>query len=418
MYRILFAILFLCPAVLLAQEATFVPPILSGNTAVGNAGAEGVVAPLSGSLQDRIVIASRDSILGDRIARISAEMEQLPQEHGQMWREFDITPHTRERRLPTGSIPPEQTLIDWIVRKTGASMWHTAPFGILNATSEKLYVYHTRETLLAIADIVDRFVCPQLWTDTCTLRIVATSRPDWLSRGHAHLRPIRIATPGVQGWIVERSVAQGLLAELARRSDFRELIPPQPLIAHGIQHNVVVKRQRQYLRDVQPNPSVLSGFAEDRVTMDEGIGLSLTPLAVLDGHNMDVNIKLDIVQIERMLTTPIDITTATNARQRFHIESPQVSSFNLDEIVRFPKNMVLLLDLGTVPLPNTTDDNSRNVLEEIARGINPARRGNVLIFIESTSGSVIPAVSSSPAAVITPVRAARNFESPYWQGIR
>jgi hypothetical protein len=89
----------------------------------------------------------------------------------------------------------------------------------------------------------------------------------------------------------------------------------------------------------------------------------------------------------------------------------------LDEIVRFPKNMVLLLDLGTVPLPNTADDNSRNVLEEIARGINPARRGNVLIFIESTSGGTAPAVSSSPATAL-PVRAARNFESPYWQGIR
>jgi len=431
MYRILFAILFaallLCPAMLspatlLAQDATFVPPILSGNTVAGNAATsnatmESAIAPASGSLQDRIVIATRDSMLGDRIARISAEMESLPQEHEQIWREFDITPHTRERRLPTGSTPPEQALIDWIVRKTGSNLWHTAPFGILTASPEKLYAYHTREVLLTIADIVDRFVCPQLWTDACTLRIVATSRPDWLSRGHAHLRPIRIATPGVQGWIVERSVAQGLLAELGRRSDFRELVPPQPLIAHGIQHNVVVKRQRQYLRDVQPNPSVLSGFAEDRVTMDEGIGLSLTPLAVLDGHNMDVHIKLDIVQIERMLTTPIDITTATNSRQRFHVESPQVSSFNLDEIVRFPKNMVLLLDLGTVPLPNTTDDNSRNILEEIARGVNPARRGNVLIFIESTSGGISPAVSSFPPA-IAPVRAARNFESPYWQGIR
>jgi len=397
---------------LLAQDATFVPPIPTGNQEHHLN-----TAPTSGSLQDRIVIASRDSVLGDRIARISANLESLPQDHEQMWREFDITPHTRERRLPTSSTPPEQALTDWIVRKTGTNTWLTAPFNILNADSEKLYAYHTREVLLVIADVVDRFVCPQLWNDACSLRIVATSRPDWLSRGHSHLRPIRIATPGVQGWIVERTVAQSLLAELARRSDFRELIPPQPLIAHGVQHNVVVKRQRQYLRDVQPNPSVLSGFAEDRVTMDEGIGLTLTPLAVLDGQNMDVNIQLDIVQIERMLTTPIDITTATNSRQRFHIESPQVSSFNLDEIVRFPKNMVLLLDLGTVPLPNTADDNSRNVLEEIARGINPARRGNVLIFIESTSGGTAPAVSSSPATAL-PVRAARNFESPYWQGIR
>ena len=343
-------------------------------------------------------------------------MEKLPQNHGQMWREFDITPHTQERKLPAGTILPEQTLLDWVVRKTGTNVWHTAPFGILTADSEKLYVYHTREIQLIVADIVDRFACPQLWNETCTLRIVSTARPDWLSRVHSYLRPIKIDSPGVQGWIVDKTIAQSLLGELGRRGDFKELIPPQPFIVHGIQHNVVVKRERQYLRDAQANPAVLSGFAEDRVTMDEGIGLSLTPLAVLDDQNMDVNIKLDIVQIERMLTTPIDITSATNARQRFLLESPQMAYFNLNEIVRFPKNMVLLLDLGTVPLPNTADDNSRNVLSEIAKGVNPARRGNVLIFIECTSSGAAPAASALPAA--TPARTARSIESPYWQGIR
>ena len=407
MYRTVFITLLACPAILLAQDAAFVPPLPTDTNSTERR---------LHSFQDRITIASRDNILGDRIARISATMEKLPQNHGQMWREFDITPHTQERRLPTGGIPPEQVLIDWIIRKTGASMWHTAPLGILQADSEKLYVYHTQEVLLMVADVVDRFVCPQLWNEACTLRIVSTARPDWLSRGHSHLRPIKIATPGVQGWIVEKTIAQSLLVELNRRSDFKELIPPQPVIAHGIQHNVVVKKERQYLRDVQPNPSVLNGFAEDRVSMNEGIGLSMTSLAVLDGQNMDVNIKLDIVQIERMLTTPIDITTATNSRQRFQLESPQMAYYNLDEIVRFPKNMVLLLDLGTVPLPNTADDNSRNVITEIARGVNPARRGNVLVFIESTSGSIVPAVSPPPNT--TPTRMAGNTESPYWQGIR
>ena len=411
MYRILFITLLLCPAVLLAQDAAFVPPLPSAETEY-RLNTTAATTPL----HDRIAIASRDSVLGDRIAKISATLEKIPQEHGQIWREYDITPSTQGRRLPPGATPPEQTLIDWIVRKTGANVWHTAPFGILTTDAEKLYVYHTREIQLNIADIVDRFVCPQLWNETCTLRVVATARPDWLSRGHAHLRPIKIDSSGVQGWIVDKTIAQSLLAELGRRGDFKELIPPQPLIAHGIQHNVVVKRERQYLRDVQANPAVLSGFAEDRVTMNEGIGLSLTPLAALDSLNMDVNITLDIVQIERMLTTPIDITSATNTRQRFQLESPQMAYFKLDEIVRFPKNMVLLLDLGTVPLPNTADDNSRSVLSEIARGVNPARRGNVLVFLECTSGGTAPTASTPPT--VAPTRTARGIESPYWQGIR
>jgi len=407
MRQILFALL-LCSPVLLAQEATFVPPLPAENATEP--------APVSTLLGDRIVVASRDSVLGDRIAKISATMEKIPQDHGQMWREFDITPYTQGRKLPTGSIPPEQVLIDWILRQTGAAMWHSAPFGILTADSEKLYVYHTKEVLLVVADIVDRFVCPQLWNESCTLRIVTTTRPDWLNKGHTYLKPIPIATQGIQGWILERTGAQNLLQELGRRGDFKELIPPQPLIAHGIQHNVVTKKQRQYLRDVQPNASALNGYAEDRVTIDEGIGLSMIPLALLDGQNMAVTIKLDVVQIERMLSTMIEVATAKNPRQRVQVESPQMSYFKMDEIVRFPNNRVLLLDLGTVPIPNTAEGDSRNIIADISKGINPARRGNVLIFIECTSGSAIPAVSSSPTT--QPVRTARGIESPYWLGIR
>jgi hypothetical protein len=408
LYRILFALI-LCAPVSLAQEAAFVPPIPVENA--------NTPAADSTPLNDGFIVASRDSVLGDRIAKISATMDKIPQENGQIWREYDITPFTKERKLPAGSPPAEQMLIDWILRKTGAARWHTAPFGILTADSEKLYVYHTKEVQLLVADIVDRFVCPQLWNEVCTLRIVSTSRPDWLNKGHSQLKPIPIATQGVQGWIVEKVTAQTLLQELGRRGDFKELLPPQPLIAHGIQHNVVAKKQRQYLRDVQPNPSALNGYAEDRVTVDEGIGLSMTPLAMLDGQHMAATIKLDVVQVERMFTTTIEIATAANPRQRVQIESPQMASFKLDEVVGFPKNKVLLLDLGTVPLPSTTDGDSRNVLAELSKGINPARRGNVLIFVECSTGNAVPAVTAAPSTA-APVRTARPLESPYWQGIR
>ena len=412
MHRILFLLL-LCSPVLLAQETTFVPPLPTGNPAAP--------APAPVPISENFVIASKDSILGDRIARISPMTDVVPQNHGQIGRIYDITPYTKDRKLPPGSPPPEQVLLDWILRKTGTPIWHTGPFSILKADSEKLYVYHTKEVQLIVADIVDRFVCPQLWNETCTLRIVSTSRPDWLSRGHSQMKPIPIATQGVQGWILEKSSAQNLLQELGRRGDFKELMPAQPFITHGVQHNVAVTRQRQYLRDVQPNSTSPHGYAEDRAVIDEGIGLSVTPLAMLDGQHMAATIKLDIVQVERMFSTMLEISTAANPRQRVHVESPQTASFKLDEVVGFPKNKVLLLDLGMIPLPNTVDDTSRNVLEEIARGVNPARRGNVLIFIENTSSGAAAAVTSTPVNTNTntaPIRTARPLESPYWQGIR
>jgi hypothetical protein len=127
MYRILFTV-FLCSPLLLAQEASFVPPLPTDNNA----------AFTSTAIGDKFLIASRDSVLGDRIAKISANLDRLPQNSGQMWREFDITPHTQGRKISAGSIPPEQMLTDWILRQTGTARWHTAPFSVLTADTEKL----------------------------------------------------------------------------------------------------------------------------------------------------------------------------------------------------------------------------------------------------------------------------------------
>lgn len=430
MYRLiplLFCFPVFAPAVsLFADDPAFVPPNVTENGNVSSTPAPAAAAqPVPAAVPTALVISSRDSVLGDRIAKISAAMDKIPQEHGQIWREYDITPYTKNRKLPNG-VSPEQAVIDWILRQTGTAVWHTTPFGILTADSEKLYVYHTKEIQLAVADIVDRFVCPQFWNETCTLRVIALSRPDWITKGHVYLKPIPIAAPGIQGWLLEKTGAQNLLQELGKRNDFKELVPPQPAIANGIPHNIVAKRQRQYLRDVQTSPTVLNGYVEDRAVFEEGIGLTVTPLAMLDGQSTATSVKLDVVQIERMITTMIEVPTSSNPRQRMQIETPQVSVFKLDEMVRFPKNKVLLLDLGSIPLPNTADNDSRNVLSDIAKGINPARRGSVLIFLECSSAGSIPAANPAPAAAVPATAVPATSVAPtntrtaesLWRGIR
>lgn len=355
-----------------------------------------------------VPIATKDPILGDRVARISNELKQIPKQAGQIWREYDITPYTQGRTFPAGT-KPEQTIIDWILRQTGTSIWHTAPFGILTADSEKLYVYHTKEVQLEIADIVDRFVSTQFVNDSCKIRVVAVSRPDWISSGHRYLKPIPIVTPGVQGWIVEKDGTQLLLQQLGRRNDFKEIAPPQFLIPNGIAHNVMSKRQRTYLRDVQANATALNGYAEDRVTFDEGFSVSFTPLAVLDGYKIDAIIKLDVVQIEKMIPLMVDMPTATNPRQRIQVESPQVAHFSLDEQIRWPKDKILLLDLGTIPLPSrdqsseASNNNILSGLKNLTGGIaSSTNRANILLFIEhvsSAASQVSPIIQQLQQAV-------------------
>lgn len=382
-------------------------------------------------------VGTADPILGNRIARVSNVLREIPKQADQIWREYDITPYTKGRSFPADS-KPEQTVIDWILRQTGTRLWHGSPFSILTADEEKLYVYHTKEVQLEIADIVDRFVNPRFFNESYLIRAVSLSRPDWITSGHQYLKPIPILSPGVQGWILEKQGKDLLFQLLGRRNDFKEIAPPQFLIPNGIAHNVASKKQRTYLRDVQANPTALNGYAEDRVTIDEGFGVSFTPLGVLDSQKVDAIIKMDIVQIEKMISLMIDVPTATNPRQRVQIESPQVSSFKLDEQIRWPKDKVLLLDLGTIPLPNQERAaESGSFFSGLTKGMTGSRRSNILLFIEHVPGVTAPTAlpatpavpvssqtilvngqtTTQPAATTTQVPT-MSTNSSYWNGIR
>jgi hypothetical protein len=319
--------------------------------------------------------------LGNRIARISNQLREIPKDAEQIWREYDITPYTKGRKFLDGS-QPEQTIIDWILRNTGTRIWHTAPFGIISADIEKLYIYNTKNVQLDIANIVDRFIHPVFANESYSIRVVSLSRPDWLVRGHQYLQPLRITSSGVQGWEIDKEKRNLLLQELSKRNDFRE-ITSQHLIPNGTAHRISAKQQRRYLQNIQPNTTSTNGYAEDWATIDEGYDLVFVPLAAMDGWNTEAIIKLQITQIDKMIPLQIDAPTTINPRQRIEIESPQVAKFSLDEQIRWRKEKTLLLDLGTIPQPNIKQNtDSGNILTGLTKNLSNTKRVNVLIMIE------------------------------------
>ena len=64
------------------------------------------------------------------IARVTSGSGSLPNQHGQIWREYDISPYTAR---VTTTKRPEQAIVDWILRETGYEVWHREPLGILSA---------------------------------------------------------------------------------------------------------------------------------------------------------------------------------------------------------------------------------------------------------------------------------------------
>ncbi len=392
--------------------ATFTAPIeqVSAENAV----------PIPSALEDNLAsnseYRSRDKKLGLRVARIETR-GQIPTEHGQIWREYDLTPYTKGRNFPPNTTNPEQTIVEWILRqnglKQGVKTWHSTPFGALAADSEKLYVHHITEIQSQVADTVDRFLMQRFVNDCCAIRVIVLSKPDWIAKSHRFLQPAAIHTPGVQGWIADREGISYLIQEWQRRADFRELASPNKVIYNGIKHYIEHTKQHSYLRNAQSNLQMPGGYAEDRAVLEEGFALSFTPLSRTDGLYVEAHIKLDIVQLEKMIPTMIDMPTAMNPRQRVQLESPQVSSFKLDEQVYWPKGKTLILDLGSVPLPNVSrQDVETTLFGSIAKGLGNTERGNILLLIESVADMPTSSPLSSPPQVTS------TQSVSGWQGIR
>lgn len=301
----------------------------------------------------------------------------LPHEQGQIWREYDISPYTLR---VTSTNRPEQAMVDWILRETGYEVWHSQPLGILSATPRVLRVYHTPEMQALVGGIVDRFVAGEAATQAFGLRVISVDHPNWRTKARRYLHPVSVQTPGVQAWVVQKEDASAILADLRRRSDFREHSSPHLLVNNGQSSVVSTTQAHTYVRDVTLNPQVFPGFEQQTGQLDEGFSFEFCPLLSIDGRTIDATLKCSINQLEKMLAVMIDAPTQQSPRQRAKIEVPQTTQFCFHERFRWPTEQVLLISMGMVALP-ASKDNTLLPGVPLPFGNTPAR-ADVLVFVE------------------------------------
>jgi len=150
--------------------------------------------------------------------------------------------------------------VDWILRETGYEVWHSEPLGILSATPQVLRVYHTPQVQALVADVVDRFLNPDAQGHGFSLRIITLDSPNWRVRAQRLLQPVPAQTPGVQAWLLEKEGAALLLADLRRRTDYREHNSPHLLVPSGQSAVVSAFRGRNYVRNITFRPEVWPGY--------------------------------------------------------------------------------------------------------------------------------------------------------------
>ncbi len=328
-------------------------------------------------------------------AQTSKGTGSLPNEHGQVWREYDITPYTIRN---TTTAHPEQAIVDWILRETGYEAWHSTPVGLLSADRKVLRVYHTPQMQTVVAEIVDRFVSTQSQNYGFGLRVITMKNPNWRIRALPLMTSIPVQSPGVQGWIMAREDAALLLAEFRRRTDYREQTTPNQMVLNGQSMVLSTMRPISYTKGIIPVQNVWPGYQPELGSLDEGFSLEFSPLLSADSRTTDAVVKLKLCQVEKMLEIQLETPTAVAQNQHASVQVPQLTMVQLHERFRWPTDQVLLLSMGVVATPGPEKP---NVIADLLPGHTPPR-ADALLMVES-SGTVaqatpIPGTGAAPPA--------------------
>jgi hypothetical protein len=323
-------------------------------------------------------------------AQVSKGSGALPNDQGQVWREYDISPYTIRN---TATAHPEQAIVDWTLRETGYEAWHATPVGLLSADRKVLRVYHTPQMQAIVAEIVDRFVSGPAQNYGFGLRVITMKNPNWRIRALPLMTSIPVQSPGVQGWILAKEDAALLLAEFRRRTDYREQTTPNQMVLNGQTTVISTMRPITYTKGIIPTQAVWPGYQPELGQLDEGFSLEFSPLLSTDARTTDAVVKLKLCQVERMLEVQLEAPSQVAQNQRAAIQVPQLTMVQLHERFRWPTDHVLLLSMGVVATPGPE---KANVITDMLPLPKSAPRSDALLMVEST-GTVTQAAPAGGA---------------------
>ena len=314
---------------------------------------------------------------GSMETKVTRRENELPNEAGQVWREYDISPYTDNIQSVRR---PQQAILDWILRETGTEMWFNRPLGILNATEDRLIVYHTPEIQAVVKSITDRFVRTRGQEQNFNVDLLTVGNPNWRSNAYSLLQTIDVQTPGVEAWMMSKENAAILIGQLRQRSDFRQHSGGEVKNHDGQSFVLEKTKPVPFVRSIRWLPGQFPGFEPLMTTINEGYTLNISSLSLLDNRAIEVAIKCDVDQVETL--TPIKIPVGVgNSVQSVDINIPELISWRLHERFRWPSDQVLLLSCGVVadPQPETSDGRGVFGLGNRRRQTN---RSDALLLIE------------------------------------
>jgi hypothetical protein len=247
-----------------------------------------------------------------------------------------------------------------------------------------------------VADLVERFVASEAETRTFSLRVITIDNPNWRARAQRFMHPVPVQTAGANAWLLQKEESAVLLADLQRRSDYREHSSPHLLVNNGQATVVSALRNRTYTRDVVARPEIWPGFEGRPGQIDEGFTMEFSPLLSVDQRTIDAVVKCEIGQVEKMASVMVDVPAPNAPRQRAKIDVPQLTHYRFQERFRWPVDQVLIVGMGMVALPVPVDGKPMVAGVPLPLPTSPPR-ADLLVVIESKGP-----VAETPGAARAP----------------
>jgi len=134
----------------------------------------------------------------------------------------------------------------------------------------------------------------------------------------------------------------------------------------------------RYQRGVQPRSDGL-GYELLPGQIDEGYSLQISPLPALDRKTVEIAIKCQVDQVEKLVPIALDVPVVGQG-QRVQIQVPQLVSWRLAERLRWPADQVLVLSCGVVANPAAGAGGPLSLLGPLSGA---KSRADALLWIES-----------------------------------
>jgi len=270
----------------------------------------------------------------------------LPAEAGQRWRTFDIAKYTS---LPHKENNPQNSIIDWVFRRTTTAPWHGEKIAVLCAGRTKIRAYHNAKILDQVAEVVERFVDAQ--TDLLQLRVRFVTAADtrWRYAVYKRLNLIGSGPQGQQIWSLKTDDAAMVITQMGLWQGFRLIAEKQFEMINGQTLFMNTSSPRPYTGGLQRDSAVGQGFQPKTDELEEGVTLRLSPLLTYDGDTLDAAIELTANTVRSFHQTRV-LAPREVGPGELKIDVPEVSESRLNQTVKgWPIGQTLLISAGIQP---------------------------------------------------------------------